>query len=780
MSRNCEPQTRSHLRLVLPPADQSCELSGRIVRRYSSALGIAAAGIVLSVVIFTTLRSLESKNAEASFNVVAQEHLDALETNITLALDNLVAIGALFDHADNVTRREFDLFTSPLLARTQAVQALEWIPRVPNRERPEWEKRARDDGFPSFQFTERTSVGHLSKAGKRDEYFPVFYVAPFEGNEKALGFDLASDAVRRTALRNAADSGQLAATGRIVLVQETRNQYGFLVFRPVYTEGLVPEVPAVRREDLAGFALAVFRVAEIVRKSGVAPSAASVLNLAIFDVDANVGERLLYPKGAHLDSVKDLPRGFQATRMISVGGRKWELAAYPLAANFRPARWSSGAALLAGLLLTSLLTAYLAERKRAEHSLRQSEERARLLFATIPHPSLVFDIRTREFLEVNDAAVQQYGYSRDEFLRMKITEIASPEEVQSLRRLRQERSAQGAGQQWKHRTKDGRTIEVEIYSHSLKYGTHRARLVIAQDVTERNRLETDLRNAQKLEAVGRLAAGIAHEINTPIQFIGDNTHFLGDAFASFTQSLGGYRRLQDQAAAHGWDPPLVNEIAETEKALDIGYLQDEVPKAIAQSLDGLKHVAALVSAMKQFAHPDQREAAPADVNAALRSTLTVAHNELKQAADVETDLADLPPVTCRIGEINQVFLNLLINAGHAISDANKDAGGKGRIRVCTAPEPNGVLISISDTGCGIPESIRDRIFDPFFTTKEVGRGTGQGLAIARSVVEQHGGTITFTSEVGTGTTFHVHLPWVSPARNSGESQLPVLLAHRGP
>jgi two-component system, NtrC family, sensor kinase len=739
------------------------------MRRYSSAIGIAAAGILLSVIIFTTLRGLESKNAEASFNGVAQEHLDALETNVTLALDNLVAIGALFDHADDVTRRQFDLFTAPLMARTQAVQALEWIPRVPDRERPLWEKRACDDGFPSFQFTERDAARHLVAAGGRDEYFPVFYVAPFRGNEKALGYDLASDPVRRAALREAVDSAHLAATGRIVLVQETANQYGFLVFRPVYRGGPIPETMAARREALVGFTLAVFRVAEIVRNSGAVSSTAPVLNLAIFDIDADVGERLLYPKGSHLDSVKDLPPGFQATRMISVGGRKWELAAYPLADNFRPVRWSSWATLLSGLLLTSLLTVHLVERKRAEHSLRQSEERARLLFATIPHPSFVFDIATHEILEVNDAAVQQYGYTRDEFLRMKITEIATPEEARGLHRLRQDRSAQGTGEQRKHRTRDGRIIDVEIYFHSLKYDTHQARLFIAQNVTERNRLEIDLRNAQKLEAVGRLAAGVAHEINTPIQFVGDNIQFLRDAFASFAQFLGGYRRLQDQAASLGWDRTLTNEIAETEKALDIGYLLDEVPKAIAQSSDGVARVATLVSAMKEFAHPDQKDAAAADINAALRSTLTVARNELKHVADVETDFADLPLVTCNIGEINQVFLNLLINAAHATGESRKDSESRGLIRVSTASEPNGVSISISDTGCGIPENIRDRIFDPFFTTKEVGRGTGQGLAIARSVVERHGGTITFTSEVAKGTTFYVRLPWVNTAGNTDES-----------
>jgi signal transduction histidine kinase len=343
---------------------------------------------------------------------------------------------------------------------------------------------------------------------------------------------------------------------------------------------------------------------------------------------------------------------------------------------------------------------------------------------------------------------------------MKTTDIRPAEEAEPLKQyLQQIRSDKAAAGQWKHVSKDGRIIDVEIHFHILDYDGHKAFLTIAQDVTERNRLEIDLRQAQKLEAVGRLAAGIAHEINTPIQFVGDNMQFLHDAFSDLSKVMEKYRHLSDAAANGVAGMMLADEVAEAEMAVDINYLVEEIPKAIAQSLDGVARVATLVRAMKEFAHPDRKERAAADINAALLSTLTVARNELKYVADVETEFGHLPLAVCNIGELNQVFLNLLVNAAHAIGDAVNGTGQKGVIRVRTAVEDDAVLISIADTGGGIPEDIRDRIFDPFFTTKESGRGTGQGLAIARSVVvDKHGGTLTFASEVGKGTTFFIRLP----------------------
>jgi signal transduction histidine kinase len=269
-----------------------------------------------------------------------------------------------------------------------------------------------------------------------------------------------------------------------------------------------------------------------------------------------------------------------------------------------------------------------------------------------------------------------------------------------------------------------------------------------RDVTERYRLEAELRHAQKLESVGQLAAGIAHEINTPIQFVGDNLRFLGDAFAQFVRALKG-RAEQDP---------------------ELGFLVDEVPLAIDQTLDGVKRVATIVRAMKAFGHPSGEEKAPADLNEAIRNTLVVANNEIKYVADVVTDLGDLPPVWCHLGDINQVLLNLVVNGAQAVSAGVEDTGERGTITVRSRHEGDEVVIEVADTGVGIPSEIAHRIFEPFFTTKDVGIGTGQGLTLAYSLIrDRHHGTIGFRSERGAGTTFTVRLPVGFPRQQGGDA-----------
>jgi signal transduction histidine kinase len=286
----------------------------------------------------------------------------------------------------------------------------------------------------------------------------------------------------------------------------------------------------------------------------------------------------------------------------------------------------------------------------------------------------------------------------------------------------------------------------------LVLGMTAASLVLARRGDRRRRaLELELRRAQKLESVGQLAAGVAHEINTPIQFVGDNLRFLHDAFGELLEAV---------RPAHGAQTP-------AEAGMDVEFLAEEVPLAVAQALEGVERVATIVRAMKAFGHPTEAGQRANDLNEALRNTITVARNELKYAAEVQTDLADLPPVVCNLGDLNQVFLNLLVNAAHAIAEVVAE-GERGRITVRTRPDGPDVVIVVEDTGGGIPEAVRERVFDPFFTTKEVGRGTGQGLALARTIIEQHRGSIEFETEVGRGTTFTIRLP-VAGATGTGSA-----------
>jgi signal transduction histidine kinase len=283
-------------------------------------------------------------------------------------------------------------------------------------------------------------------------------------------------------------------------------------------------------------------------------------------------------------------------------------------------------------------------------------------------------------------------------------------------------------------------------------------VVVFRDITdlrERQRRELEDRHDQTLESLGRLSAGIAHEINTPIQFVGDNTRFLAEAYQDMLDLLLVYRDCLD--ASNGevdWDER-VRRAAEAERSADIDYLTAEVPAAVSQSLEGIERVASLVRAMKSFSYKDSRDRSYADLNEALTTTLTVARNEVKYVADVVLDLGELPEVLCRVGDLNQVFLNLLVNA----ADAMQDKGERGEIRIGSRTEGPMAVISIADNGCGIPEHLQKMIFEPFFTTKEVGKGTGQGLALARAVVaDGHGGTIEVRSTPGEGTEFILRLP----------------------
>ena len=341
---------------------------------FSAVLAVTAV-ISLSTAVFLALWKLENQTAKASFDIVAQERFDALQTNVTLTLNSLVSLGAFFDGSVKVERQEFARFAQDILARDKAIQALEWVPRTPNRLRAERENSAHHDGFTSFAITERLSQGALVRAGKRQEYFPVLFVEPLQGNEKAVGFDLASDPVRNASLRSSAAGGDLVATSRVKLVQEVGDQYGFLVFRPVFRGGALPRSAKDRQERLLGFALAVFRVGDIVQKTGGVAQAASGLHVVIFDAGAKPEERLLYPKSARFDGVEDLPQGFRSVREISVGNRRWLVVAYPRPGAFRPDRWSSYLSLAAGMLLAVLLGGYLSLNRNRRLAIERSRNR---------------------------------------------------------------------------------------------------------------------------------------------------------------------------------------------------------------------------------------------------------------------------------------------------------------------------------------------------------------------------------------------------------------------
>ncbi|HMG54545.1 MAG TPA: ATP-binding protein [Kofleriaceae bacterium] len=287
----------------------------------------------------------------------------------------------------------------------------------------------------------------------------------------------------------------------------------------------------------------------------------------------------------------------------------------------------------------------------------------------------------------------------------------------------------------------------------------RANAELAEHIHERERMEGELRLSQKLEAVGQLAAGVAHEINTPIQYVADNLQFLRDGITTLAEMAT--EMLAAAATARGGEVgALIDRLDAIAEHADLRYLSQEIPGSLDSVRDGVSRIANIVRAMKELAHPGPREASAIDLPRALQNALEVTAAAYRYVADVDTQFATTPPVVCFGSDLNQVFLNLIVNAAHAIEDKQ---AGRGRLGVRTRVDGDQVEIAISDTGAGIPEAHRERVFDAFFTTKEVGRGTGQGLAISRSiVVDRHGGTLTFDSQVGIGTTFYIRIPLAGP------------------
>ncbi|MCU1667904.1 MAG: Two component multi-sensor signal transduction histidine kinase [Blastococcus sp.] len=351
------------------------------------------------------------------------------------------------------------------------------------------------------------------------------------------------------------------------------------------------------------------------------------------------------------------------------------------------------------------------------------------------------------------AATRLYGYARDEVVGRPLTVITPDAALDILEETAELAPRSSTTFETVHLRKDETPVQVSL---TLTRTTERpAQMVaIARNISAQKAFDAESHQESKLESLGRLAAGLAHEINSPIQFVGDNARFLEEAYQELIRVVEVYRALLDTSSPIGW-MERQERVREAEAGIDFEYLQEEIPSAVEQTLEGIERVSTIVRAMKTFSHPGHREQAPADLNEALAATVTVTRHQINDVADLNLDLAPLPPVRCNIADLNQVFLNLIVNA----ADAIEETGRRGVITVATALDGDDVVVRIGDTGCGIPDDVRSKMFDPFFTTKDVGRGSGQGLPLVRGVVQEgHGGSVSVDSVVGQGTTFTVRIP----------------------
>lgn len=474
--------------------------------------------------------------------------------------------------------------------------------------------------------------------------------------------------------------------------------------------------------------------------------------------------QLLAPEFYHEDFNRAFAH-FQNTGQGKAVGQTLELTAVRKDGTECPVELSLSSFEIKGQWHAMAIMRDISERKRAEYALQAAHEEVKQLLESIPSVLITLD-RDRRVRKWNSEARRLLGYKEADIINAPLEKLDlawnASEIARALDRCSAEKQPVRIDEMRLHRAEAADTyVTASIIPLQPSDDHDDHYLILATDITSMKALQSQLVQAQRLESVGQLAAGIAHEINTPTQFVSDNVRFLNKALPRFQELLNQYGRVIEQARQGDIPPTLLEEVDEVVRRTKPEYLLEQIPEAISDSLEGLDRVTRIVRAMKDFSHPGQDDCTAADLNKAIESTVTVARNEWKYVAEMALDLdPELPTVPCALGDINQVILNIVINAAHAIAEARNSGGPeKGTITVSTRRDGDDVEIRIRDTGTGIPEEHRQRIFEHFYTTKTVGKGTGQGLALARSIiVEKHGGQLTFETETGQGTTFIIRLP----------------------
>ncbi|MCK9379478.1 MAG: PAS domain S-box protein [Sulfuritalea sp.] len=425
------------------------------------------------------------------------------------------------------------------------------------------------------------------------------------------------------------------------------------------------------------------------------------------------------------------------------------------------------------------ITHYLAvkeditERRRVEAALAESEEKFRTIYDTINDALFIHDAVSGRILDVNAKACQMYGCSREQLLALDVGAFSAGTSEHAMKvaleRLQQAHEKGWQAFDWLARDSTGRQFWVAVNLQRLQLGGGQRVLAVVRDIDSRKHAEEDLKRAlaeakalniklteaqsqllqsEKMASIGQLAAGVAHELNNPIGFVSSNLgtleSYLKDIFAITTAYEAAEVSLGDQC------PPL--EAVKSLKAQkDFDYLKTDIGQLMAESKDGLARVAKIVRDLKDFSRAGDATFHWADLHQGLESTLNIVWNELKYKCTVKKEYGELPQVWCVPSHINQVFMNLLVNAANAIPV-------KGEITIRTGRQGEEVFVAVSDTGTGIAPEHLNRVFEPFFTTKPVGQGTGLGLSLAYSIVQKHHGRIDVESEVGKGTTFTIWLP----------------------
>jgi PAS domain S-box-containing protein len=714
----------------------------------SSAL-LVAVGATASLLGAQAMARAHADTSHDAFRAASAEIASTLQLAILHEEDLIVSANAFVTLNPHASNARFQRWAGSVraLQRYPELQGLGYLKFVP------------ESGLAAFgAAAERHPAGPLASdgtfrvvpRGKRPFYcFSAGGVGRTPAVMFPAAFDFCAIPLVGPSIRGARDSGTSAY---VPVANEPQDLLG--VHLPVYRGGRIPSTTAKRRAAFQGVV-------------GMTLIPAVVLDRALkFHPHTAVTFRYRAGPSNAVFHAGHAPRGAESTTLDLENG--WTVrTAGAVRGDGILHDWNALAVLIGGIALCVLLA--LLDRARRTRTQAQTEERVlresgqRLDMLLHNSSDMITVVALDATVLYQAGSVRSVlGHEPSELVGADLSDWVDPDDVSQLLSLC--RTSDTAGAELSFRHADGSVRACEVRATSLL--DHPAWVGVVfniRDVSQRKRLEVELRLAQKLESVGQLAAGIAHEINTPIQYVSSSMDFLDHAFSDLAELQDAYAVLGDAAAGPGVDAEALAQVAAAEDAADLEYLRERVPEALARSRHGLARVAKIIGAMRVFGRPSSSGVVPVCIKAAIENTLVVAVSEYKYVADVTTDLADVPLVLSHGGDLDQVLINLIVNASHAIADVVADSGSRGTIDIRTSVDGDHAVITIADSGGGIPAEITDRVFDPFFTTKEVGRGTGQGLAIARTIINRDGGELTFETQPGYGTTFTIRLPLTADA-----------------
>ena len=730
-------------------------------KRYLPIVCTFIIGVAASFYMSLMVHDFRHTKLRTEFESRAKGYSNAVQNTLNEYIGIPEFIKDFYDHSQNVTRKEFFSFTTRTLSRYPGVQALGWDPLVKDQDRPVYESEARAEGFKDFMFTERSNSGKLVQAGKRAEYVVVYFIEPLEKNRPALGFDIASNPVRREAIESAFDTGKPVATARITLVQETGHQFGTLILNPIYQNNAPINTIEDRRKNRKGLVVAVLRIGDTVEEALKGFTDKDII-LYLYDVTSQNGNQFLYTRPLPNPEVSEPPanaaaleNGLHLTTDFDFAGRQWKFILVPSGLYLESHNhWAKWLVLSGGLFLTALLLIYLLNRlrytdeieKRIHHETiakellakevidRKSAQETSAHFGNILEQSLneiyVFNAQTLKLILVNRGGRHNLGYSMKEFTQSTFLDI-NPEYTSEsfaaiVRPLR-------TGEQdvvlfnTVHKRKDATRYDVEVHLQMMEFQSDSVFVAIVIDITEKLKTEKNLHQSQKMESIGTLSGGIAYDFN------------------NILASIIGYTELV---------------LADVEKGSLIEENLQEVLKGGERARD-------LVKQILTFARQGEKGLSPIRVSLIAKEALKLIRSTIPTFIQIEQNIVSESSIMGDTTEIHQIFMNLYTNAAQAmedeggvlkvsLTDVRLDASFSG---IQNTLKPGNYLeLIVSDTGTGISPDVIQSIFEPYYTTKEFGKGTGMGLAMVHGIVKSHGGEIAVESEVGKGTVFRIYLP----------------------